>query len=342
MELKSEIIHFSKQIGVDKVGFASADPFLKEKEILQQRKKKQLISPFEEQDIDKRCSPQNLLSGARTIICFAIGYLTESSVKDEPPFDTIPEGKISKYAQIKDYHNILNEKLEQVVDFILEKRTGKFKIMADTGALIEKAAAARAGIGWIGENTCFCTSEFGSWVFLGEILTDIEIEPDSPCSSNCSKCGRCVAACPTGALIEPFQLNPYKCLSYITQMRGPIPKEFRKLLGNKIFGCDICQDVCTYNISPFVPNHREFFLDIPLEKNLERLALLTKEDFNKMFKPTPAGWRGRNVIRRNAVCALGNMKHKESIKTLEYLTKDPSEIIREQAHWSLEQIIQSI
>jgi len=342
MNLKSEIIRFSKEIGIDKVGFASADPFLKEKEILQERKRKQLISPFEEQDMEARCNPQRLLDGAKTIICFAIGYLIEPSVKKEFSSVDIPEGKISKYAQIKDYHNILNEKLIRIADFISEKEPGKFKIMVDTGALIERAAAARAGIGWIGENTCLFTHEFGSWVFLGEILTDIEIESDDPAETYCDKCGRCIAACPTGALIEPFKLNPHKCLSYITQMRGQIPKEFRETLGNMIFGCDICQDVCPYNKDVNIPNHQEFFPDVSLEKNLEKLAILSKQDFNRMFKPAAAGWRGRNIIRRNAICALGNIRYKGAIKTLEYLTTDPSEIIREQVSWSLRQIIQSV
>lgn len=341
MDIKQDIICFSKEIGLDKVGFTTAKPFLQEKEVLLERKAKNLISPFEEQDIEIRCNPEKSLPGAKTIICFAMGYLIypQSSlevVSSHIESRSRPEGKISRYAQVKDYHVILTEKLRHVVDFISKKRSGRFKIIVDTGSLIEKAAARRAGLGWIGENTCFFTPELGSWIFLGEILTDIEIEPDSPIESNCNGCGSCVSACPTGALTAPFQINPYRCLSYITQMRGHIPEEFRKVLGDRIFGCDTCQEVCPCNQKVKIPNHKEFIPDIPVERDLEKLAILSKQDFNMIFNNIAAGWRGRNVIRRNAVCALGNLRNENTRKLLDTLTKDPSEIVREQARWSLQ------
>lgn len=170
---------------------------------------------------------------------------------------------------------------------------------------------------------------------LGEILTDIEIEPDTPMENRCDGCGRCIKACPTGALMAPFQINPHRCLSYITQMRGFIPEEFRRPLGNRIFGCDTCQEACPNNRNVKIPNHREFAPDMPLERDLEKLAKLSKQDFNKVFRDTAVGWRGRNVIRRNAVCAIGNCKDVNTIKLLESLTKDLSETVREQARWSL-------
>lgn len=341
MNLKQEIIHFAKQIGFDQVGFTTAEPFLKEKEILAEKQAKNLISPFEEQDIKLRCNPQKILPGAKTIICFAMGYL----VNPYDPVETAPDeikggavGKISRYAKAKDYHFVLAKKLEKMVDFISKKEAGQFKIMVDTGSLMEKAAAERAGLGWIGENTCLFTPELGSWVFLGEILTDIEIEPDAPVDSRCNGCGRCVKACPTGALMAPFQINPHKCLSYITQMRGSIPEEFRRPLGNRVFGCDTCQEACPNNMNVKIPNHTEFKPEIPLKQDLERLVKLTKRDFNKVFKGTAAGWRGRNVIRRNAVCALGNMRDVKYKKLLEILTDDPSEIVSNQALWSLKNL----
>ena len=338
MNLKREIIHFAKKIGLDRVGFTTAEPFLKEKEILADRMARNLVSPFEEQDMELRWDPQKLLPGVKTIICFAMGYLMNPYDPMETSPDEIkggPVGKISRYAKVKDYHFVLVKKLEEIVDFISKKEAGQFKIMVDTGSLMEKVAAQRAGLGWIGENTCLFTPELGSWVFLGEILTDIEIEPDTPMENRCDGCGRCIKACPTGALMAPFQINPHRCLSYITQIRGFIPEEFRKPLGNRIFGCDTCQEACPNNRNVEIPNHREFVPDIPLERDLKKLTKLSKQDFSKVFRDTAAGWRGRNVIRRNAVCAIGNSKDVNTIKLLESLTKDLSQTVREQALWSL-------
>jgi len=345
MHLKQEVIAFAKKIGFDRVGFATAEPFFKEKELLAERKAKNLLSPFEEHDIELRCDPSKILPGAKTIICFAMGYLIYPYASRENASDQqndYLEGKISRYARVKDYHLVLAEKLERVVGFISAKRAGQFKIMVDTGSLIEKAAAQRAGLGWIGENTCLFTPKLGSWVFLGEILTDIEFEPDSPVTSNCNGCGRCVKACPTGALMSAFQINPHRCLSYITQMSGSIPEEFQRALGNRIFGCDTCQEACPNNKNVIIPNHAEFIPEFPLETNLEKLAKLSKQDFNKAFKETAAGWRGRNVIRRNAVCAIGNTGDIKNYKELlEDLVSDPSEIVSEQAVWSIKNLASS-
>lgn len=336
MNLKQEIINFAKQIGFDRIGFTTAEPFLRERAILTEKKSKKLISPFEEQDINLRCNPQKAMPGAETIICFAMGYLVDPYDPEETgQIKGGHKGRISRYARVKDYHFVLMKKLEQMAGFIFEKQAGRFKIMVDTGGLMEKAAAQRAGLGWIGENTCLFTPKLGSWVFLGEILTDIKIEPDTPLNGRCDGCGRCVAACPTGALMAPFQINPHRCLSYITQIRGVIPEEFRKPLGDRIFGCDTCQEACPNNRHVIVPNHREFIPDIRVERDLEKLVKLNKPDFNKVFGDTAAGWRGRNVIRRNAVCAIGNVKDINYEKLLEALTDDPSEIVRKQAFWSL-------
>ena len=197
MSLKQEIINFAKTIGLDKVGFTTAEPFLKEKEILLEKKANNLISPFEEQDIDLRCNPERLLPGVKTIICFAISYLIYPycpSETDPGQDDGRPRGKISRYAYVNDYHFVLSEKLKEVVAYISEKERARFKIMIDTGELIEKAAAQRAGLGWIGQNTCLFTQEFGSWVFLGEILTDIELEQTAQGKQMLRM--MCVKACP--------------------------------------------------------------------------------------------------------------------------------------------------
>jgi len=334
MNLKQDIINYSKFIGIDRIGFATADPFLEEREILQERKAKGLISPFEEQNIELRCNPRKLMSEAKTIICFAMGYLLATSdiVETHDPIgETNLKGKFSRYAVVTDYHHVLANKLKAIVRYIVSKYDGNFQIYIDTGSLIDKAAAQRAGIGWIGENTCLFTPELGSWVFLGEILTDIEIEPDEPMKPRCDHCGKCIRACPTGALIAPYTINPFRCLSYITQMRGIIPEEFIIPLGNRLFGCDTCQDACPKNRDVKIPRHEEFVLAGAIETNLQKLIRMDNAKFNAMFKSIAAGWRGKNIIRRNAVCALNNIGGKDAIELLNEAANDPSEVVRRQA-----------
>ncbi|MDI3482112.1 MAG: epoxyqueuosine reductase [Tepidanaerobacteraceae bacterium] len=361
MGLKERIREFAKTIGIDAVGFAPAKPFLQEKEILLEKKAKGLITSLEEKDIELRCHPERLLPGARSIICFAMGYLVYPCGYEETELENEDGGsekkrflgRISRYAMVKDYHRVMVEKLRAVAKFIAEKKHGQFKIFVDTGSLMDKSAALRAGIGWMGENTCLFTPEMGSWVFLGEILTDIEFEPDEPLPDLCDHCGKCMRACPTGALTAPYRMNPHRCLSYITQKRGSIPEEFRELLGSRIFGCDTCQEVCPKNKTVKVPHHPEFVPDVPLITDLMQLAVIDKTGFERIFRSTAAGWRGKNVLRRNAICALGNIWkedasyfrgifEKEVAALLKGLAQDPSEVIREQARWTMEKIFQII
>lgn len=330
MSLKEDIIQYADQLGIDQVGFTSCEPFLVEKKYLEHKKANNLISPFEEQNIELRCFPEKLLPNAKTIICFALGYLVAPYKPEETNNGKYALGKISRYAQVKDYHIVLGEKLKKIVEFISKQKQGKFKIFIDTGSLIDKAVAQRAGIGWIGANTCLFTEKYGSWVFLGEVLTDIEIEPDEPIDNLCNNCGKCIKACPTGALVAPYVINPYKCLSYITQMGGIIPQEFLKPLGYRIFGCDTCQEACPKNNDVVIPNHNELLLPEPLETNLYKLYKISKNDFNKIFSISAAGWRGRNIIRRNAICALNNMDNDYIIKVFNELTNDPSKVVKEQ------------
>lgn len=323
------------------LGFAGAEPFLKERQILLEKNSRGLLSAFEEQDIDMRCYPERHLPGAKTIISCAMGYLVAPYEPEETPLpkDVRYLGKISRYARIRDYHRVLGHKLKKIAEYISRRKYHQYQIFVDTGSLMDKAVAVRAGLGWLGENTCLFTPKYGSWVFLGEILTDIYFEPDEPMKSQCDHCGACVKACPTGALMAPFQINPHRCLSYITQLRGGIPDEFREPLGNRLFGCDTCQEACPKNRDVQVPNHPEFASKIPVEQDLWRWVHISKGDFDREYKATAASWRGRNVLRRNALCAIGNSGDKACLSRLENLLDDPSEIVRNQAQWAIERIM---
>lgn len=337
MSLKLEITRFAKDIGFDRVGFANAEPFFEERHILTERKAQGLISPFEDDCIDMRCFPDIILPGVKTIICAAIGYLTQSNGS----WGTVgnsPRGRLSRYAVVNDYHFVVRNKLNAIVDFIAKRRHGNFAVFVDSGSLIDRAAAKRAGIGWLGQNTCLFASEFGSWVFLGEILTDIEIEPDKPVDTRCDNCGHCIRACPTGALFAPYQINPYKCLSYITQMKGLIPEEYRIHLGDRIFGCDTCQEACPQNRHVQIPNHPEFEVNGVMDTNLYKVAKIDKYEFNTSFGKTAAGWRGRNIIRRNAVCALVNTSPSDAVPFLKDMLNDPSQVVREHVRWAVNKL----
>ncbi len=339
MSLKLEVTRFAKEIGFDRVGFANAQPFFEERHILTERRAQGLVSHFEDRHIDKRCFPDIALPGAKTIICVAIGYLTESYDFCASMSKNGPYGYISKYAVVNDYHLVVRNKLNAVVDFIAERRQGNFAVFVDSGSFIDRAAAKRAGIGWQGQNTCLFVPELGSWVFLGEILTDIEIEPDEPVETECDNCGRCIRACPTGALFAPYQIDPYKCLSYITQMKGLIPEEYRIHLGDRIFGCDTCQEACPQNRHVMIPDHPEFAVNGVIDTNLYRLAKMSKDEFNTSLGKTAAGWRGRNIIRRNAVCALANTSPSDALPFLKEMLKDPSQVVRQHVRWAVNRLI---
>lgn len=341
MGFKEDLRKFALEQGIDMVGFASVDPFIKESEILKDRKSRGLSSPFEEEDVDLRCYPERLMPGAKTIISCALGYLVE----DYRPQETLSKeldgyhGKISRYARVRDYHEVMEEKLKAIVNYMSSKKSCRCEIFVDTGSLMDKAVAVRAGLGWLGANTCLFTEGLGSWVFLGEILTDVYIEPDEPMESKCDECGRCVRACPTGALMAPFQINPHRCLSYITQKKGEIPEEFLDPLGNRLFGCDTCQEACPKNCGVKAPDHPEFAPKISLRHDLWQVVNMTKKDFEKTFRVTAAGWRGRNVLRRNALCVLGNIGQEDCLGPLERLLEDPSKMVRNQARRARDKIL---
>lgn len=335
-DIKQEIINFSKIIGIDLIGFAKAQPFFKEYDFLLERKRNGLISPFEEKDLEKRCFPEKIMNGVRTIIVFAVSYLnyynssllfTENNIDGDNK-----RGIISKYACIVDYHLVLKGKLSKIALFIKNNFNANAMVFVDTGSLLERAAAERAGIGYIGQNTCLFTKEFGSYVFLGEILTDLELPEDEQAESLCTGCGRCIKACPTGALYEPFKIDPFKCLSYITQSKNVITdKEIIHAFGNRLFGCDTCQDVCPNNRKEnlIIKNHGDFLLDnnIPLDP-LYILNIKNKE-FEGYFGKTPIAWRGKNVLRRNALIVMANTGQLKEVN--KEILLDLSELVRKQA-----------
>lgn len=338
--LKQEIIQYAHQIGIDKIGFTTAEPFLLLKKQLIEHREKGFSSGFEEPDIDKRTHPELTMAEAKSIIAIAVAY--PSKLENAPEMK--PEeyrGFVSRSAWGKDYHHVLRERLKRLGDFILERvPDAKLVPMVDTGVLVDRAVAERAGIGWVGKNCSLITPEFGSYVYLGEMITNLEFPPDQPMENRCGDCEICLTRCPTQAFVQPGQLNAKRCLAYITQVKEQIPEYYREKLGNRIYGCDTCQQVCPYNRRVHFSHQEEFKPDHELVRPaLIPLLHIGKREFNEKWGSTAAAWRGKKPIQRNAIIALAHYKDQTAIPHLiKLLKEDERPIIRGTSAWALVKI----
>jgi epoxyqueuosine reductase len=335
----------------------------------------------------RRAKLQDAFACVRSIIVCAMNYNTA------PPYSTnaephekcktesralSPRGWISRYAWGDDYHDVLGRKLDELCTWMRRSFGAEFRAKAyvDTGPVLERVVAKYAGLGWLGKNTCLINQQLGSWLFLGVILTDLEFAPSlaagaGPPPDLCGTCRRCIEACPTEAIVEPYVLDARRCISYLTiELRGSIPEEFRPAMGNMVFGCDICQDVCPWNRKApvtSIPDFQPRRLDAPpsdagnygtqtapskplkvedsnslFNPSLERLLSLSEEEFRRIFKGSAvkrAKWRG---LLRNACVAAGNSrlvpensKHSRIIQRLRTLSESQDEVIAEHARWAL-------
>jgi epoxyqueuosine reductase len=255
-----------------------------------------------ERNAEKRCDPGRVLAGARSMVCVALNYYIDA----QHPADT-ETGKISRYAWGDDYHEILSGKLEE-----LERGIGRLapgvhsRRYVDTGPVMEKAWAARAGLGWQGKHTNLITKDYGSWVFLGEVITDLDLKADEPIADFCGSCTACIEACPTGAITEPYVVDSNKCISYLTiEHKGEIPSEFHHQMEQWVYGCDICQDVCPWN-SFQQPTKEEAFAprEMNLAPKLKELVEMPAEEFSVRFKKSPIKRTKLSGIVRNARAVL--------------------------------------
>jgi epoxyqueuosine reductase len=253
-------------------------------------------------------------------------------------------GWISRYAWgERDYHDSVMPRLRQV-DAAVRKAFGSDDLITrcyvDTGPIVERVAAKYAGIGWIGKNTCIIHQKMGSWMFLGVILTSLELEPGLPAPDRCGSCTRCIDACPTDALIAPYQLDSKKCIAYLTiEKRGTIPDELRSGMGRHIFGCDICQDVCPWNRKAPASNAAEFQArPESVTPALDWLAEISAEEFRQAFRGSPVKRAKRTGVRRNAVIAIGNSGDRKFLPLLDKLAADEDEVVAESAAWAIRKL----
>jgi epoxyqueuosine reductase len=302
-----------------------------------------------ERNAEKRLDPQRVLPGARSIVCLLASYGAPPEAVPHPPGRgergepaCAPRGVVARYARFRDYHAVLGERLETLAAFIdqLGGPTTRSRWYVDTGPVLEREFAQRAGLGFIGKHTNLISRRFGNWIFLGEILTTLELEPDLPEPNHCGRCVRCIAACPTRAIVAPFQLDARRCISYLTiELRGPIPLELRPAIGNRIFGCDDCLAVCPWNRfareGRLMKAHARAELATP---DLVELLRLDEGAFRARFADTPILRAKRRGLRRNVCVALGNTADETALPALRRAAAEPDPLVAEHAAWAIQQI----
>jgi epoxyqueuosine reductase len=295
----------------------------------------------DEQGTLKRASLSRVAPWARSVIVCAINYNTDHPYSTETQDQS--RGWISRYAwSHEDYHEAVLRRVKQVEDAIHEE-VGESepqlitRSYVDTGPIVERVFAKYAGVGWIGKNTCIINQKIGSWLFLGVILTSLEITPNVPAPDRCGTCTRCIEACPTNAILAPYKLDSNRCISYLTiEKRGSIPEEQRAGMGRHVFGCDICQDVCPWNRKAPATTAPEFSpREALVNPALDWLAEMSSEEFRDTFRGSPIRRAKRSGLRRNAVIAIGNSGKLEFLPLLEKLILDEDLSLAESARWAL-------
>lgn len=341
MALESEIKAYARRIGFDVVAIGRADAYERARRVLEQRRTEGRYPAFTEPDIAVRCDPRRLLPSARSVIALGVSYLTPHRSRATRA-GTDPKGQLSRYTWGQDYHPLLRHRMQQLVDFLARRVPGlEAQAFVDTGPPVDREVAAAAGLGWYGKNACLYVPGFGSWVFLGEIITNLQLKPDPPVALDCGDCDRCIRACPTGAIREPFYVDPYRCVSHLTQMSGSIPVELRPAMGLKVFGCDVCQDVCPWNADAIVADRPEFrpLPEVGTAPSLIDLLTISKGEFRRRFGRTALAWRGKKTLQRNAAIALGNSRNPAAVPALaRALASDPKPVVRGSAAWALGRI----
>ena len=371
------IKEYAYSLGFDSARITGAAAFPEAERVIKERIAQGLMDGlpwFTAERSEVSCHPDALLPEAQSIITLAMFYLTEQPESEERDGGDELRGSISRYAWGDDYHDIIKPKLHQFAEWLHAYARDESsddvetRIFVDTGRMVDRAVAQRAGLGWYGKNTNILTKEWGSWVFLAEIVTNLPLQADNPLKTSCGSCEICLHACPTGALPAPYVLDTPRCISFLTiELRGSIPVELRPLMGNLIFGCDICQEVCPVNKvaeqrlglrnprDPHNPHHsvglpthrtpspitvqsRAAFLPRKgLGSNPELIPLLslTEEQFRERFRHSPIKRTKRRGLLRNVCVALGNSHDQRAVPALSNALHDDEPLIRGHAAWAL-------
>ena len=343
-DAKSRVVARALELGFDLVGIASAEPFMDERRVFERRAAEGMLGQwrFPNEKITRHTDPSESLAGARSVICTAMSYATDDAAHD--PYAPGLRGAVSRHSWGRDYHRVIGAKLRELAAWIQAEFPGESCVACvDTGPLMDRAAAVRAGIGWFGKNANVLTREHGSWVLLGELITTLDLPPDAPLAKNCGECRVCIDRCPTGAIGQDGAIDARRCISDLTQLKKPIPIELRAAIGNRIWGCDDCQSFCPVNERKERGENcvRGTFLALPqigTSVDLPSVLLMTKGRFKDWFGPTSMAWRGKAVLQRNAAVALGNSRDERALGPLIEALKDRKPIVRGHAAWAIGQL----
>ncbi|MEZ5690313.1 MAG: tRNA epoxyqueuosine(34) reductase QueG [Rickettsiales bacterium] len=337
---KKTIIDKAKSIGFDAIGFCETNLPTSAKDNLNIFLQKNYYGEMNwlKEKSKWRESPNNLWEEARSVIMLGHNYAPEENPLKKLNNKSI--GNISCYAQNNDYHDVVKKKLKELARWLVKEHGGDVKVFVDTAAVMEKPLAEQSGIGWQGKHTCLVSREFGSWLFLGAIFTTIKLEPDKKESTHCGSCTKCLDICPTGAFIDAHKIDARKCISYLTiEYKGLIPIEYRKAIGNRIYGCDDCLAICPWNKFAKKSNEEAYHpreeLKSPLLKDL---LTLNDERFRKMFRKSPVKRIGHESFIRNILIAAGNSEDKSLLEIIEKMLSNPSSIISETARWAYDEL----
>ena len=326
----------ARALGFDVCGITSADP-VRHAAYFQQWSGEGRAGEMEwlKRDPQRRCDPRVVLSGARSLIVAGMNYWQPQSTE---------RGRIARYALGDDYHAILLEKLE-VLAAELREAGAETKVYVDTGPVLEKPLAERAGLGWQGKSTMLIHPKIGPWLLLGEIITSLELEPDAPGRDHCGTCERCVTACPTGAITAPYQLDARRCIAYLTiELKGSIPEEMRPLIGDRVYGCDECLDVCPWNRFAQTTRESRFLVseeagEAQGNDGLHALLEISGPEFKRRFARSPILRVKRRGLLRNVCVVLGNIGTPDDLPALRRAEQHEEPLVREHATWAIGQIL---
>jgi epoxyqueuosine reductase len=334
----TDIRRLARECGFELAGVARAEPLVEDsRRYLDwvEKGKAGAMGYLTDRRAAMRTDPRLLLPGAKSII--SVGKLYNGTEPRSTELSDSNLGWISRYAWGEDYHDVVRKGLERLVERLGHGH--EFKICVDTAPLLERSYAREAGLGWIGKNTCLINQQMGSWFFLGEILTSLEIDPDSPPPNRCGTCRRCIDACPTQAIPQAgYEVDARRCIPYFTiELHGSVPEDMRAGIGNHLFGCDICQDVCPWNgrapaaeDPSFEPRH--------FAPPLEELAGLSEDEFRAVFQSSPIQRAKYAGFLRNVAIAMGNSGQTKFREPLEKLAAFENELVAEHARWALGQL----
>jgi epoxyqueuosine reductase len=322
-----DVRRFGEELGIDALGVTRAEAYTETERHIVERRARGLFAgmKFTMARPEESCHPETLLPGARTVVSGALCYWAP-----EAPLEP-GEGRLARYTWADAY-----ERLREQLDVLGRRLGGRYRVLVDANQHVDREAAARSGVGFYGKNTMLITRRHGSWVVLGTLVTDVELEPTEPLAADCGECRLCIDACPTGALDEPGTLDSTRCLSYWTQAPASIPAEYRPALGAQVYGCDICQDVCPWNRG--VEKRRR---DAPEQEGHVDLVEWLEQDGSALISQYDRLYVPRNDprwLRRNALVALGNTGGAEHVQLIGRYTSGDDELLAEHASWALERV----